>query len=320
MADQWTEVSVNGEFRKVPAIIMDGVTIITTGRRLKAATIKDEWWLDADAIGDPSRFVDRLKKDPRGADLFVFSQKPPDTEPRRKFRMAWSNVAAVPITTYEDWWEKRVTQVTRKNVRRALRRGVSVRKVEFDDRLVEAIVRINDSTPVKQQRRNVHYGKSFEAVKRDYTDFGGRSDYWGAFFNDEMIGVLRMIYQGPLGNIMQLFCMPQHNDKRPANILLTAAVEQCVRSGLKYLLYGQYIYGRNAKAPLTEFKRRNGFEQILVPTYYVPLTVKGRMAIMLNMHRGIQFFVPQKVMDWAFAFRDWKHGRKNRKTGGDDSE
>ena len=320
MADQWTEVSVNGEFRKVPALFIDGLTIMITGRRLKTAVIKDEWWLEADAVGDPARLLEPLKKDRRGADLFVFSQKPPDTEPRYKFPMVRSNVAAIPITTYEDWWETRLTQVTRKNVRRSQRRGVVVKKVEFDDPLVEAIVRINNSTPVKQQRRNVHYGKSFDAVKKDYTDFGGRSDYWGAFYKEEMIGLLRMIYQGPIGNIMQLFCMPQHNDKRPANVLLAAAVEQCVKSGLSYLLYGQYIYGRNAKAPLTEFKRRNGFEQFLVPTYYIPLTVKGRMAIMLNMHRGIQFFVPQKMMDWAFAFRNWKLGRQNRKTRQDDSE
>ena len=250
MADQWTEVSVNGEFRKVPALFIDGLTIMITGRRLKTAANKDEWWLGADAVADPARLLEPLKKDRRGADLFVFSQKPPDTEPRYKFPMVRSNVAAIPITTYEDWWERRLTQVTRKNVRRSQRRGVVVKKVEFDDPLVEAIVRINNSTPVKQQRRNVHYGKSFDAVKKDYTDFGGRSDYWGAFYKEEMIGLLRMIYQGPIGNIMQLFCMPQHNDKRPANVLLAAAVEQCVKSGLSYLLYGQYIYGRNAKAPL----------------------------------------------------------------------
>jgi hypothetical protein len=195
-----------------------------------------------------------------------------------------------------------------------------VHRVEYDYGLIEAIVHLNNSTPIRQRTRNVHYGKSFEAVKKDYSDFSDRSDYLGAFYKNEMIGLLRIIYQDDIGNIMQLFCMPQHNDKRPANALIASAVEICENKKIEYLVYGQYIYGRNVKAPLTDFKRRNGFEEYLVPSYYIPLTVKGRIAIILNMQRGIQFFIPEKIMHLAFDVRKWIKRKINRENQADNAE
>ena len=43
-----------------------------------------------------------------------------------------ANSAAIPITNFNDWWEKRLPQETRKNVRRASRRGVTTRVVSMD--------------------------------------------------------------------------------------------------------------------------------------------------------------------------------------------
>jgi len=317
MKKAFIELSIRGVFCKVPAIFIDDLAIIILGKFLKTATIKDEWWLEGDIICDPYKIIDILKNENIGADIFVFSQKLPSIEPKYNFHMEWSSVAAIPIISYSDWWENYLPQVTRKNVRRAFRRGVVVKRIEFSDRLIEAIVRLNNSTPIRQRTRNVHYGKSFEAVKKDYSDFSNRSDYLGAYFKNEMIGLLRIIYQGDIANIMQLFCMPQHNDKRPANTLIASAVELCENKKIKHLVFGQYIYGRNVKAPLTEFKRRNGFVEYLVPSYYIPLTGKGRIAIMLDMHRGIQFFIPDKIMHLAFDVRKWIKRKINRETHSD---
>jgi len=43
-------------------------------------------------------------------------------------------------------------------------------------------------------------------------------------------------------------------------------------------MYCNYIYN-DPKSSLTEFKRRNGFEQVLLPRYYIPLTLKGKIAL-----------------------------------------
>ena len=44
------------------------------------------------------------------------------------------------------------------------------------------------------------------------------------------------------------------------------------------MTYCNYVYN-DPDSSLTEFKRRNGFEQVLVPRYYIPLTLKGEIAL-----------------------------------------
>jgi hypothetical protein len=46
---------------------------------------------------------------------------------------------------------------------------------------------------------------------------------------------------------------------------------------------------------LTEFKRRCGFEMIRVPRFYVPLTLKGRLAIKCGAHRGWTGLIPKRI-------------------------
>jgi hypothetical protein len=97
--------------------------------------------------------------------------------------------------------------------------------------------------------------------------------------------------------------MNMHYDKRPANVLIARAVEICCEEGLKYLLYGKFIYGNNSKSLLTEFKRRNCFEQFFVPRYYVPLTFKGKIALRLRLHLGLKRLLPESVLHFALKLR-----------------
>ena len=79
----------------------------------------------------------------------------------------------------------------------------------------------------------------------------------------------------------------RHFDKRPANALIAKAVEICEpQRVISHLIYCSYIYN-DPKSSLTEFKRRNGFEKVLLPRYYIPLTPKGRLALNLGLHRGL---------------------------------
>ena len=64
---------------------------------------------------------------------------------------------------------------------------------------------------------------------------------------------------------------------------------------MSYFIYGQYVYGNNTDAPLTEFKRRNGFEQMLLPRYFIPLTRKGSVCLRCNLHLGMRRLLPRKV-------------------------
>jgi hypothetical protein len=312
MTSEFAEISVKGKVVRIPAISFDGQTIVISGRWLKIATIKGETWMAGDVVGHPESIIAKLAHTRPSADIFTFSQKLPHVRPRYPYHVEWDNVAAIPLTTFVDWWENRLSQVTRKNVRRSAKRGTIIRAVEFNDELVSGIVRINNESPFRDGRPFWHFGKDFETVKRDYSAYLDRSAFFGAYFGDDLIGFIRIIDLGETASIMQLLCRNTQYDKRPANALLARAVEFCVDRGSKFLVYGKYIYGDKTDSPLTEFKRRNGFEQFSVPSYFVPLTFKGRLAIKLHGHLGIRHLVPKPVTQLARGFRRKLHQLKGR--------
>jgi hypothetical protein len=168
---------------------------------------------------------------------------------------------------------------------------------------VRGIVDINNETPVKQGRRSWHYGKSLTEVEREYATLVDHSAYLGAYHGTELVGIIKMVYMGEIAAILQLLCKPSHYDKRPANALLARAVEICNARGLTYLVYGQYTYGNKTKSPLMEFKRRNGFEELRCPRYYIPFTFRGRLALALGLHHGWRALIPEPVMNAALRLR-----------------
>jgi FemAB family len=287
------QISVNGRFFTVPAIEIDGRSIIVTGNWVKTAAIHDEEW-QVEGIGDPEFFLAKIREEAIRADLFTFAQKLPDIKPRFTYTLELENLAVIPLITHKDWWEK-LPQETRKNVRRAERRGVVVRRVNFDDTLVHGIKSIYDESPVRQGRRFWHYDKPLEVVKRENSSYLDRCDFIGAFYNEELIGFIKIVYAGKASSIMQIVSKNSHYDKRPANALLSKAVETCEEKGMACFVYGRYLYGKDNDTPLTEFKRRNGFEQVLIPRYYVPLTTKGKLFLEYNLHLGVRQLLPRRV-------------------------
>lgn len=315
MEMQTAEISIKGKFRTVPAVRIDGHTIVADGGWLKTAGIHDEHWQAAE-VEHPDTILAKLREQTLKADVFTFAQKLPHTQPRFEYAMEWDNVAAVPITTYADWWEKRLPQETRKNVRRSIKRGVTTQVVTLDDTVASGLKAIYDESPIRQGRKFWHYGKDVGTVKRENSSYLATSEFIGAFFQGELIGLLKMVFVGKTASIMQIISANKHYDKRPPNALLAKAVEVCVEKGMAYFVYGQYVYGNNNDGPLTEFKRRNGFEQILLPRYYIPLTAKGRMAMQFKLHLGLRRLLPRKV---EVTIQNWR-ARLYEKTLGKQTE
>jgi len=288
------EISVRGRIFNVPATRIDGRTIVVKGNWIKTASIHDEEW-QAEGVDDPDFILAKLREQGVKADLFTFAQKLPETKPKFNYHLEWDNLAAISLTTYKEWWEKRLPQETRKNVRRAERRGVVVRAVDFDEALAAGIKSIYDETPIRQGRRFWHYGKTLEAVRRENSSYLDRSEFIGAYYQEQLIGFIKMVYVGKVSILMQIVSRNEHYDKRPTNALLAKAVEVSESKGMGYVVYGSYVYGKNNDAPLTEFKRRNGFEEILLPRYYIALTAKGSACLSLNLHRGLRRLLPKKL-------------------------
>ena len=278
-------------------------SIEITGRWLKQARIRDEEWLPARRIPDPVRTLNELRSGAPSADLFTFSQRCTEPDPRYHYPLEWNNEAVVRTDNYDDWWENRLPQVTRKNVRRGYKRGVRVTGASFDDKLVEGITRIYNETPIRQGRRFRHYGKDQEAVRRDNSSYLDRSDFIAAYHGEELIGFIKVVYVDNIARIMQILALDKHADKRPTNLLLAKAVEVCCEKKMSYLVFGKFIYGKKLNSPVTEFKRRNGFERVSFPTYHIPLTIRGKLAMTFKLHLGMENLLPEKMMNAALGIR-----------------
>lgn len=308
MSTGQTEIYIKGKPVKVRSAQIEGTTVLASGTWLKTAVVQDEELTVSESVVDPELFISELKKSGLAVDIVTFSQKLWDTTPKFNYPLEWDNWAVIPITTYSDW-EKRAESSVRRAVRRAAKVGVVVKVAEFDEQFIQGIVNINNETPIRQGRTFWHFQKSFDSVKRENSTYPGRNTFLGAYLEDELIGFVRIIHAGRVASIVQILSMMKHYDKRPTNALLAKAVEVCVEKSIPYLMYCNYVYN-DPDSSLTEFKRRNGFEQVLVPRYYIPLTAKGRIAMQLGLHRGLVQRIPKTVLTRLLKLRNAWYERK----------
>lgn len=306
-----TEIRVKGKPVLVPSARIEGRTVLSTGRWLKTATVQDEELIEGSTMDEPERFLRQLRKSGLGADLFTFAQRLPEENPRFHYHTEWENVAAIPIVSYADWWEKRTDPGVRRAVRKAAKLGVDVRVVLLDDALVAGICRINNETPIRQGRPFWHYQKAFEAVKLENSTYAARNVFLGAYWRDELIGYMRLTQVGTFLTVIQLLTMMKDFDKKPANALLAKAVEVCEQRGMSHLMYCNYVYN-DPNSSLTEFKRRNGFQKVLLPRYYVPLSAAGSLALRLGLHQGLAQRIPKPLLVRLLRLRSQWYDRSHR--------
>jgi hypothetical protein len=291
------EVAIKGKWFTVPALEVNGKDIIVRGKWIRIARVEAEEWLESE-LEDPQGCVQILKQQRPGdlqADIFSFAQKLPAVRPKYQYPMEWESIAAVRLGTFQEWWEC-LPQETRKNVRRAQKRGVTVQVRNVDDDLIRDLQVLNNDSPVRQGKVFTHYGKTLDQVKKDQQAFLDRSDYICAYHQKELIGVVKLIYRGDVASILTFLPKTSHHDKRPANAILAKAVELCAERKIQYLIFGKFNYGNKRDTPLREFKIRNGFEEILTPRYYVPLSAKGAISVRLKLHRGVLGLLPHSII------------------------
>lgn len=290
-----TDIRVKGKAIVVPSVQIDGRTVITIGRWLKVATVRHEDLVEGDTVADPDSFISQLKKSGLKADLFTFAQRVPDSTPKYRYCTEWENAAAIPTTNFAHWWKELAEYSIRKSVNRAKKLGVVTKVAEFNDELLEAICRIYNEIPVRQGKAFWHYGKNFQTIKGELGTYLERSIFIGAYYQDELIGFMKITWVGTTGTITQILSMRAHFDKKPNNALIAKAIEICESKGKSHFIYGSFVY-YDPNSTLTEFKRRNGFEAVPLPRYYIPLTLKGRGALKLGLHRGIAGNTPTPIL------------------------
>jgi hypothetical protein len=310
MSIRHTEIRVKGKVTSVPSTQIDGRTVLTTSKWLKIAAVQDEELVEGEAVADPESFVSGLMESGLDADIFTFAQQLTDATPKYTYRQEWDNLAVVPITTFSNWWEKRVEPSVRRAVRKAAKLGLVVKPAEFDDEFVKGIVSINNETPMRQGRAFWHFQKSFEEVKQENSTYPGRNVFLGAYYKDELVGFIRLITVNRAASIIQVLSKMKHFDKRPTNALIAKTVEICEQKGFSHLTYCNYVYN-DPESSLTEFKRRNGFEKVLVPRYYIALTLKGKIALRWGIHHGLAKHIPKSLFKQLLRIRSLWYARRS---------
>ena len=296
------EIHVKGRPAKVPAVRVEGRAVIIQGDFLKVARLKDEW---LDAVENPEAMIRALRSCELGIDIFTFWQRPPDNKPKYDYYLEWDSMSILPIESFEHWWEKQIARDVRKNIKKAAKKGVQVKVVEFDDELVRGICEIYNETPVRRGKPFWHYGKDFETLKKELPVYLDKSDFIGAYYNDELIGFIKLRYAGRFATPVAWISKLEFRRKCPNNALLAKAVQICAEKGIPCLTYDRWRKGDHAV-----FLSRHGFKKMFFPRYYIPLTFKGKVVLKLRLHRGVKEIVPEKIKDRLLELRAKWYNRK----------
>jgi hypothetical protein len=264
------------------------------GRLIRTAFLDGEGY---QFLEDPEVALDALRKSGIRADLFTFIQKLSETSPKYGYPMERDNMAVLPVSTYSDWMTHQVNNKVRNMIRKAGKSGVVVTEVPFDDAFVRGIHAIYNESPIRQGKRFWHYGKDLEVVRRMNATFIDRSIFVGAFLHSDLIGFAKLVADESWSQagLLQIVSMAQHRDKAPTNALIAQAVRSCADRGIRCLWYANFSYGRKKYDSLADFKRHNGFRQVDLPRYYVPLTVVGQIALRLGLHHSLLDWIPEPV-------------------------
>jgi hypothetical protein len=288
---------------------IDGKALTVTKGIVRLCRLRDEYY---DFVVDPSAFLPKMGgRSGVKADIFAFLQEIPDRAPKFQFHLEWDHAAVLSLSTFEHWWKKQIKDKTRNMVRKAQKSGVEIRLTEFNDELVRGIQTIYNETPVRQGKPFKHFGKDFETIRCEHGTFLGRSEFLGAYHNQELIGFVKLVHGRGISNLMNIVALVSHRDKAPTNALIAKAVEICSSRGIPYLQYGTGNSGS-----IGDFKRHHAFEDVLVPRYYVPLNLKGTVMLKLGLHRRIGERLPENWRARMLAIRSkWTASRfrnKNR--------
>ncbi len=287
-------ISVKGRQSLVNTNVIHGKNIVITGKVLKVASIRDE--ICDDMIDNPQLIIDEVKKLGK-ADIFIFDQKIPHTEPRFSYYWENDNLAVLKIESFNQWWNSQIGNDVRRMVRKGHKYGVVAKVVPMSDELITGIKGIYDETPIRQGKPFWHYKKDFNTVKAENSTYLENSAFIGAYCNNELIGFDKLFFKGDRAAQIQLVSRISDRDKAPTNALIAKAVEFCAERGITYLVYGKYSYGKKDQDSLQDFKKRNGFEKMELPRYYVPLTLKGKLALKCKIHRGLLDLLPASIIN-----------------------
>lgn len=301
-------VRIRGVPVALDAVRVKNQTFIISGKFAKTARLrrdKEEWLED---VQNPEEVFRALKNAPVKVDLFRFWQRIPETETKFNYYKEWRQVAAIPVSTYDHWLKKQVNRSARNKIRKTEKFGVVIEETKLSDQLVRDIMDIFNQAPIRRGKRFWHYGKNFETVKREMSLDLDESILITAYHENELIGFIKLLLADRYAMITLILDKTTHRDKAPMNGMIAKAVEICAERKIPHIVYMMWRRGEHG-----QFQESNGFERISIPEYFVPLTINGRIALGLGLHKGPRGLIPDRVMGWLLALRARWYSFKYRK-------
>lgn len=295
-------IDYRGRGVSVRGIQIGNKHLVVQGRFLTIARLKDEWY---ESVGDPDVVISALCASNLKPDLFTFWQRLPEMTPKYRYHCENETLSAIPLKTFQHWWNTQIKSDTRKKAKRAEKRGIEIKVVPLDDVFVRGVMEIFDETPVRRGKPFWHYGKSFETLKEELSRDIATSKFIGAYEGETLIGFVKLVCApGRFANPGLIVSKLEARKKYVNNALIAKSVELCCQDGLPYLTYTKWRRGTQA-----EFLTRHGFERTSVPRYWIPLTRKGKIALKLGFHRNIRTRVPDKLMGTILSLRSAFYNR-----------
>lgn len=283
------EINIRGHYVQVDSVRLDAREIVVSGKFLKTARLTEEMYDDVD---NPEVLIDGLRRSGLDVDIFTFLERFPGPEPKYDYHLEWEAYTRMNIKTFDHWWNHQIRKTTRNRIRKSRKVGVVVRSAAFNDDLVEAISKIYNETSVRQGKEFWHYGKDLQAIRRDLSRDLDRSEFFGAYHNNQLIGFMKLLYTDDMADPVLFLSMMEHYDKSPNNALMAKAVEVCAERNIHYLDYGRWRSDNHAA-----FLMANGFEKMILPRYYCPLSRKGTIALKSHLHKGLLGVIPPRTAD-----------------------
>ena len=286
-----------------------GREIKIEGRMVRIARLDAEKYR---FLSDPEPIIEGLRQCGERIDLFTFIEKLPAASSKHSYPMELDNFAAIPISSFDHWWNKQIGFKARNKAKQAEKKGVTLREVKFDDSLVRGIWEIYNECPVRQGRPFTHFGKDIETVRREEMTYLDCSSFIGAFVGEKLIGFVKIVTDetGTQAGLMNIVSMINQRDKAPTNALVVEAVRACAMRKISYLVYSNFAYGSKQLDSVADFKERNGFLRIDVPRYYVPLTSFGHVALRFRLHHKVADRLPVSLASKLRALRNNWYNRK----------
>jgi len=245
-------------------------------------------------------FIDKMCE--RGIDVFTFIERKWSktvSAPPKHWGKALDNIGFIEIISYDDWLQK-VGKKTRNMVRKAEKSGITVKTVEPDDKFAEGVWKIYNETPIRQERGFPHYGETLRQVT-DNLRSTPNCTYVGAYLEKELVGFIQLVHGDNWTIISQILSMQKYWDKAVNNALIAKTIEVCAARKIRWIMYGRI--GNHPS--LDEFKKNNGFYKLELNRYYIPMTWRGRTAMMLGIQRDLKDSLPQAVKYPLMPLYNW---------------